>query len=263
MIGGNNDNGDLNKVCWKLRGSLQFEELCTIPGHSVRFGICKIPDGFVLTGGHKSTVRSMYVLSTNSWKQLKTMKYARCSHGSVFIGGRIFVFGGGASSNSRSASVHSLALDVNQWAEEADLPIQVRYPEVASVENSIFLLHTDTNELLHLDIETKLWSHRHNLPGSRCYGARMVVVKGQLLVAGGRNKTAAQYDPKTDTWCTLNSPTLEHGFGALVELDKKLYLIGGSDYSIDEYDLDTGTWSVCGMHAPKDLYNLHALALDF
>ena len=57
----------------------------------------------------------------------------------------------------------------------------------------------------------------------------MVVVKGQLLVAGGKSKTSAQYDPKTNAWCTLNSPTLEHHFGALVGLNKKLYLIGGHD----------------------------------
>ena len=263
VIGGNNDEDDLNKVCWKLSASLQFEELCKIPGHPLRFGVCKIPDGFVLTGGDNSTMCSMYVLSTNSWKQLKTMKSARCSHGSIFMNGRIFVFGGGETSDSESSSVHSLALDGNQWDEEADIPNSVRYPEVASVENSIFLLDVVGNQLLHLDMKTKKWSPRQNLPGPRCYGARMIVVKGQLLVAGSNRKIAAQYDLKTDTWCTLKSPALPHGFGALVGLDKKVYLIGGSDDCIEECNLDTETWTVCKMYVPKNLLNLHALALDF
>ena len=52
---------DLNKVCWELNASLQLEELCKIPAHSFCFGVCKIPGGFVLTGGRGSTLCSMYV----------------------------------------------------------------------------------------------------------------------------------------------------------------------------------------------------------
>ena len=177
--------------------------------------------------------------------------------------GRIFVFGGGATSMSKSASVHSLVLDGNNWTKEANLPIEVFYPEVASVENSIFLLDVYTNKLLHLDMKTKCWSYRKNVPGPLCDGARMVVSHNQILVAGGNGKTAAQYDPKTDTWCTLTSPTLEHDCGALVGLENKLYLIGGlNEDRIEEYNIDTGTWSVSNMRMPKKLFDLHALALD-
>ena len=177
--------------------------------------------------------------------------------------GRIFVFGGGATHTSKSTSVHSLALDGDNWTEEANLPIEVYYPEVASVENIIFLLDVYTNKLLHLDMKTKSWSYRKDLAGSNCVGARMVVVHQQILVAGGINKTAAQYDPKTDTWCTLTSSRMKHGAGALVGLENKLYLIGGiSEDCIEEYNIDTGIWSVCSMRMPKKLHHLHALALD-
>ena len=252
--------GDLNKVCWELNASLQLEELCSIPEHPFRFGVCKIPDGFVLTGGQEGcTLCSMFVLSTHSWKQLQALKVKRHAHGSIFMTGKIFVFGG---YTSNECSVHSLALDGNKWTEEAELPNAVAHPEVVSVENSIFLLDVYSNKLLHMDTETKTWYFRKRAPGSVSAGARMVVVQGQILVAGG-NKTTAQYDPKTDTWCTLNSPTLKHEFGALVGLDKKLYLIGGlNEDRIEEYNLVTGTWSVCDMRFPKELYHLHALALD-
>ena len=49
------EKGDLNKVCWELNASLQLEELCKIPEHSLRFGVCSIPGGLVLTGGEAST----------------------------------------------------------------------------------------------------------------------------------------------------------------------------------------------------------------
>ena len=64
------------------------------------------------------------------------MKSARCTHASIFMSGRIFVFGGARTCYSKSSCVQSLAVDGDQWTEEADLQIEVSYPEVASVENN-------------------------------------------------------------------------------------------------------------------------------
>ena len=91
----------------------------------------------------------------------------------------------------------------------------------------------------------------------------MAVLNYQLLVAGGNSKTAAQYSPKTDSWFTLNSPTLQHSFGALALLNSQLYLIGGHlEDRVEEYNLPTRTWSTCDQRAPKKLIYLHSLALD-
>ena len=260
LLGGQS-RGNLNKVCWKLNASLQLEELCKIPDHSILFGVCRVPDGFVLTGGEGITLCSMYVLSTNSWKQMKTMKSARCKHGSIFMSGKIFMFGGSPSSNLRS--VHSLDLDGDEWIEETDLPIKVNYPEVASVETSIFVLDVHANKLLRLDMTTKSWSQQKTLQGSICYGARMVTSNCKLLVAGGNYQTAAKYDPETDTWCTLNLPTQRHYYGALAGPNKKLYLMGGDGQDhIEEYNHDKGEWFVCDMRLPTALIHLHALTFD-
>ena len=262
VIGGQRGYNYVNKVCWKLNACLQLEELCKIPSHSMRFGACKIPDGFVLTGGVDNTLCSMYLLSTNTWKQLKDMKSARCNHGSIFTNGKIFVFGGGNRTMSKSASVHSLALDGNSWTEETELPIEVHRPEVATTENNIFLLDITTNHLLHLDMNTRTWSCRQG-PSLLCGGARMVVVSGQLLVAGGCHRIAAQYDYETNTWCSLKSPTLSHNYGALASLNKTWYLIGGSDEDrVEEYNTDTKVWSVCDMRMPNKFLDLRALVLD-
>ena len=153
-VGGQSGSGtrDLNKVCWTFNVTLQLEELCKIPDHSLRLGVCRITDGFVLTGGEDSTLCSMYVLSTNSWKQLKSMKTARRAHGSIYMNQRIFVIGG---NTSVATSVHSLAINGDNWTE-ADLPIPVSYPEVVSGANSMFLLYSDANQLLHLDMKAKV-----------------------------------------------------------------------------------------------------------
>ena len=252
----------VNKVCWELDGSQQFTELCQIPGHSFRFGVCKFPGGFVLTGGSKSCVLcSTFVLDTKSWKQLDSLKISRYGHGSIFAHGRIFVFGGNIS-GSKSASVHSLALDGGKWTEEPDLPIAVWYSEVVSVENSIFLLDVETNQLLKMDAKKKTWSHKAKMPGEKCFGARIVSAQDKLFVSGGNDRVCVQYDSKTDTWCSLNSPTLIHNFGALVTREQKVYLIGGQNQGcIEEYDIDSKTWAVCAGIVPKKLYFLHALVL--
>ena len=263
VVGG--ESGNLNKVCWELDASLQFINLCQIPELCFRFGVCNTPEDFVLTGGERCVLCFMFDLSTKSWKQLDSLKFARYAHGSVFAHGIIFVIGG-VICGSQSASVHSLALDGGKWTEEPDLSIAVQYPEVANVENSIFLLDVNTKQLLAMDAKKKTWSHQKKMPGERCGGARMVSAKNKLFVAGGdgTNKVCAQYDPRTDSWCSLNSPTLEHNFGALVALEQKVYLIGGyTENRIEECNLDSKTWAVCAGKVPEKLINLHALVLDF
>ena len=260
VVVGGECEGYRNILCYKFDESLQFTELCQIPDHSIRFGVCKFPGGFVLTGGSKCVRCSMFVLATKSWEQLDSLKISRYGHGSIFAHGRIFVFGGCI---SRPKSVHSLALDGGKWTEEPDLPIAVYYPEVASVENSIFLLDVETNQILKIDANQKTWSHKEKMPGEKCKGARMVSAQDKLFVSGGMNKVCAQYDPKTDTWCSLNAPTLKHNFGALVTLEQKVYLIGGQNEDcIEEYDIDSKTWAVCDGQVPQKLCFLHALVLN-
>ena len=206
------------------------------------------------------------LISTKSWKQLDSLKFARYAHGSIFADGIVFVFGGTVSVVQQSASVHSLTLDGGKWTSEPDLPIGVYYPEVANVENSIFLLDINTNQLLKMDAKKKTWSHQNKMPGENCWGSRMVSAQNKLFVAGGSgtDKVCAQYDPRTDSWCSLNSPTLEHHFGVLVPLEQKVYLIGGqTEDHIEEYNLDSKTWAVCAGKVAKRLINLHTLVLDF
>ena len=265
VLGGNDEKVAQNKICWELNTSLQFTELCQIPPeHSVGVGVCKFPGGFILTGGDRCALCSMFVLSTKSWKQLDRLKFLRRAHGSVFAHEFIFVLGGYEfGSITKSKSVHSLALDGGKWTKETDIPVAVKFPGVASIENSIFLLDVDTNQLLKMDTKRKTWSHQKNLPGENCWGARMVSTKDKLFVSGGDNKACAQYDPKTDTWCSLNSPTLKHSFGAMVALQQKVYLIGGANEDhIEEYIFDSNTWVVCDGKVSKKLKHLHALVLD-
>ena len=69
-----------------------------------------------------------------------------------------------------------------------------------------------------------------------------------------------RYNPSTDTWTTGNNPVLVHFFGALVHNNGRAYLIGGGGTdTIEEYNMDDDSWSVCDIKVPRVLSNLYAV----
>ena len=262
VIPGHDDYDYAYRDCWHLDKSMNFMDLCKLAFSSCWHSVCQIPGGFVVTGGKEHNLCAMFILSTKSWKQLHPLPDERYCHGSIFMKGKIFLFGswnGGAG----SSSVISLDLEGGKWNHEPDISISVRHPEVACVDSSIFLFDSEESEqLLHLDMMTKTWSTKSKPPQQDYQGARMISVNGRLLISIDKHTALVQYNPFTDTWTIGNAPTLEHFFGALVHHGQKVYLIGGENEDrVEEYDLDTKTWSVCSMRLPQKLLNLHAFAV--
>ena len=262
VISGQETYSTPHSDCWHQDKSMKFVDLCKLTFSFCWQSVCQIPGGFVVSGGEKNNLCAMFELSTKSWKHLETLPAERYGHGSIFMKGRIYLFGGYVS-GSKSSSVISLDLEEGKWNQEPGIPITVRYPVVVCVDSSIFLFdRNDSDQLLQLDMMTKTWSRNAKPPRQGYGGTCMISVNGQLLITGGYNKAFAQYNPSTDTWTTGNTPTLQHGYGALVHHDQKVYLIGGqNENSVEEYDLDTKAWSVCDVKLPKKMWNLYAFAI--
>ena len=250
--------------CWHLDKATNFMDFLKLPFSFPLHSVCSVPGGFVMNGGTDNTQCAMFVFSSKSWKQLQSLPDPRHCHGSIFACGKIYIFGG-YRSGIQSSDVLSLELEGGQWNQEPDVPVsRVHLPEVACMDSSIFLLivYYCPHQLLHLDLNTKTWSTKAYLPQQCNVGPRMIPVQGRLLVAGGRGKTFAQYNPTTDTWTTGNPPAIPHHLGALVCLDQKVYLIGGDkEDRVEEYDLNTKSWSVCDFRLPKKLKNLHSVIM--
>ena len=259
VVGGN----DSDEV-WKLDLSMQFAKVCSLPMRTSWLSVCETPDGFAITGGNRSTVCSMYVLATNSWIQLKPLPVHRKEHGSIYCHGKIFVFSG-VVAGARSTSVQSLVLDGGDWNDEPSMPSFAGCPTAVCAHNSIFLLAPCKNELLQLDLHRNVWNTK-SISGGKCDGARMISIEGELLIAGGRNKVFARYNPSTDTWSKGKFPRLEHYFGALVYDNKKVYLIGGAGQDrVEECSLSpkrVQSWSECDFKVPVNAVNLFAVAVD-
>jgi N-acetylneuraminic acid mutarotase len=206
----------------------------------------------------------MFLASTKSWTQLKPLLAPRYCHASINVNKKILVIGGHVSGDW-SASVHSLELDGGEWTEEPDLPdspVHV-HPEVARVNNDVFVLDSYSNDLYKQDVGSKVWSRKAKCPGESCRGARMTSARGRLYLIGGKQKIFRCYNPDTDTWTEGKAPALKHYYGALLFCEEKLHLIGGQNEDrAEEYDFTTESWSVCAFRVPKKLENLYAVALD-
>ena len=193
---------------------------------------------------------------------MEPLPASRHCHASSFVKGKIYLLGGYVS-GPRSSNVISLELEGGKWNQEPDMPITVAHAEAACVDSSIFLLDgCASQQPLQLDILTKTWHTKTKPPHHNVWGARTISVQGQLFAAGSANKVFLHYSPLTDAWTTLNAPTVQHQFGALVHHGQKLYLIGGySEDGVEEYDLDTKTWSICDVKLHKKMENLYAFAI--
>ena len=252
--------------CWHYDEGMNFVGVyCKLPFSFPSHSVCEIPGGFVVSGGWGNNLCAMFILSLKSWKQLEPLPVRRYSHGSIFSQGKIYVLGGWPSGSK--SSTMSLELEGVQWNKEPDIPIAVILPEVACVDSNIYLFDGwDSKRLLCFSTFSNTWSEKAQAPPRRYRGARMVSIQGHLFIAGGgRNKVFAQYNPSTDTWTrgrAQSEPQLFHHLGALVHHGQKLHLIGGANEDrVEEFDFDTGSWSVCDVKLPKTLYNLHAVAL--
>ena len=280
------------KSVWNLRRFLQFEEVCQLTECCDDDYVCHIPNGFLVTGGQRSDRCSMYIIISDRWTQLEPLPLPRNGHAAIFINRKIYVFGGFVT-GSKSASVLSLKLDDEEWNVEPDLPFPVCYPEVAFMATQvgkvntgnffvdmvasvmatsiaetfgsytgIFLLDVQsTNQLVFFDMKTNTW-HRHSaLPGESCWGAKMITDGNNLVVAGGRNKILAVYNPILETWVTAKRPLLEHHLGTAIVHQKKLFLIGGkNEDSVEVYNEDADSWSVLDVKLPHKVNDRPAVS---
>ena len=271
IVGGNYEaNNSVSPVVWNISKSQTINKLCDIiyEGFSLKHSVCKTPEGFVITGGKQSAKCMMYNSLTQSWCRLPDMLSVRECHGSICLKRQIYVFGGFQSNtNNYLNSVDMLQIGDGGWQMGPTLPIRVKFAKVAELDGSIYLLDEMTNHLLRMDEQSKTWNQRAQLPWKDlyCYGASMTAAHGRLYVVGGYFKTCAFYRPCTDTWSYIQRPLKRHIYGAVVYHDNKLILLGGifkyGTDDVEEYNFETGTWSLCRYQMPAGLMNYCAMVL--
>ena len=255
-------NDEVNKVCYKLDQSKQMVKLCDIPVDlKQRHSICETNVGFALTGGESSDLCMMFIASSKFWVRLQNMIRKRYSHGSICVRDVLYVIAGWES-NNKAKSVHYLEIKRGSWQHGPDLPCVMVWPNVASVNDRIYVLNPETRQFWGLDFDRNMWVEKASFP-TQCIGTRMASVNGQLLVAGGLERLCAWYTPGTNTWCQGQQPNVPHSYGSLAHCNDKILLLGGIDRDeVEELIIEDGSWSVTDINMPAKLYLHFALMLD-
>ena len=270
VIGGE-EGHQVNPVCWKVEHPNEIVHLCDIPDGDCaeNCSVCKVPHGFVISGGECTSLCMMFIASTNSWVRLQDMLGQRDSHGFICVRDVLYVFGGYVRGGTNpSDSVHLMIMKDGKWTHGPNMSLAVKFPKVSNLGNNVYLLDEASNQLLCLDIDKHVWKQLASLPTEKkyCVGASMTSAQGRLFVAGGHLMICAWYNPNTNTWCTGQQPLHKHKYGALAYHNDKLLLLGGSfeggTDAVEEYDIEEDTWTVCLYKMPRKIEGHHAVVLN-
>ena len=125
---------------------------------------------------------------------------------------------------------------------------------------SMVAFRTNRRDMLRV-MESGIWASLSEIPEyvHDHYIFSVAVVDNYLYVCGGRSysgcghgcKSCSRYDPRRNSWLSLNSMTVARCFFPLVAITGKLFAIGGAITSdgkatdqAEMYSVETGTWNV-------------------
>ncbi len=187
------------------------------------------------------------MVDTTGWQTLAPLAAgSRQENGVVALRGEVVVVGGFRGSIV-VADVEAYSPQTDTWRSLAPLPVRMHHPNVAVVNDRLYVLGfltglgfvPDQRGFVY-DPDTDAWTEIASLPEGRLRGASaMGVVDGKIMVVGGFRGVAVAdvslYDPDTDTWLALPDlpASLDHIVGGVV--DGIFYAIGGREVRIESH----------------------------
>jgi N-acetylneuraminic acid mutarotase len=227
------------------------------------------------------------VLADNTWEILSpiplqvatSIEFTKIK--AITVNDQIFIF--------HKTSTHSYNPQTNTWANRTAMPTPKGYYfGVAAVGTTIYTIGEGVNEAY--DTLTDTWETKQPPPQALTYMNGVHAVEGKIYCLNGW-----VYDPKTDSWATINAPP-SHPYHFSIALDNKIYTFVDrysgvfieselrSDIGkIYVYDTKTDHWTTgaslpevyfgsgiaatSGQYAPKRIYVIggcivHGLALQ-
>lgn len=222
------------------------------------------------TGSFPSTTPSLAVAS-NSWMTRADMPRTRYGPAAAAVNKNstgqsiLYVMGGETPGGGISNTVQAYNVATNTWTTKARLPTPgsaglYRTNGAGVINGKVYIAgglpyrRSATGALYVYDPATNTWSQKSFMPGQGFSGVTGVINSRLYVLTGcsrdfgadceGEPLAFYRYDPATDQWATLPTPTKGHSSGVGGVIGGKFYVAGGADESqLDVYDPGTNQWT--------------------
>ncbi len=212
---------------------------------------------YALAGNREGT---MEVLENDTWSTLPSLPNPRIFSGGVILGDSIYVIGGMDNKAKYSNSVDIYNIKNKKWSKSSNLPTaKCRLSCVASggkiyaiggLEGTDDSNFKNSNTIEVYDPKTKSWTILTYLSPPR-HGHSAIAYGNKLLVVGGYSDSGPmalvqEYDIASQSWLKKTDMPTPRGFFGLVQIDQKIYAIGGrvpdNRGPIAVFDISNNSW---------------------
>ena len=241
---GGTGNGSLSAASYKFDGTA-WTSIASLP--VALSGATAVNDGtniYVLGGLDSSTtaVNTLYKYDpvTNSYATLAPLTAATFSHGSAYLGGKIYKFGGdviAGLTSTNALEIYDVA--ANTWIAGANYPLAVGRVGAFALGNFIYggggasAFGSPTIETYRYEPATNTWNDAAiaDLPSNRP-DAATAFYNGGWVLAGGTDgfsatATVISWNPASNTWSNLPSMLGARAAASGGVLNGIFYAVGG------------------------------------
>ena len=270
LVGGLTKGEKENRYCWYLKEDTDtWDLLAQLPKPNWKFySICVTQSGICVTGGYHGNVkRECWLFDTGDkkWKSMAAMLDARCKHRTVVVGDSVYVVGGEDDFDRPLSSVERLNSKAKQhWEPIPAMTKSLSDPLVVSLGRYIYVFggieddDTTSTSTLAFDTVWDTWSQKADMPEA-CRLGSVATINNKIYIVGGYSLTCMSYEPRSDTWTSLNRPREKHGNAPAVVWKGKI-LVGGGDLDlnettsvVEEYNPDRDEWAYWKISLKEEL----------
>ena len=249
ILGGETPDGVTGSALRFQLDNNRWETLADKPTPVTDVQAALIGEQIYVPGGRKAdgqptNLFEVYNLRLNQWSQLPTLPVALSGYALAALDGRLYLFGGWDGAQV-VASVYMFDPETSAWQPRTPLSSRRAFGGAVALEGRIYLIggsdgvHPLTTVQVYFsqrdqEIATP-YEDRAALPEGRS-AAGTTVIAGLIYVFGGQGDTQPegglpplQYNPISDHWTSFErSPVAIGAWPALVPLESRLYVLGGS-----------------------------------
>ncbi|GEM_PF-4870529 len=197
------------------------------------------------------------LLAQGTWVTKAQIPEAVSNANAAVIGQTIYLVGG--SNGDETSFLQAYDVPTDAWSSRASLPSPCYCAGVAAIGDKLYYVAGANNQTYYREVRiydavADSWSSGAEMNESARFCPGATRLGGLVYLAGGSDasglplSTMEVYDPVTNTWTDKASMSVARGNLSLVELNGKLYAIGGGTASgalniLEEYDPGLNSWT--------------------